>query len=71
VELARYSTEHGWPTDRILPIFPPRLIPNHRRETQAMHVDKSTKLDKVVVGDQVKAYVTDQGHVITLQRQAK
>jgi hypothetical protein len=36
-----------------------------------MHVDKSTKLDKVVVGDQVKAYVADQGHVTTLQRQAK
>jgi preprotein translocase subunit SecD len=33
-----------------------------------IHVDKSTKLDKVVVGDMVKAYVTDQGHTTTLQR---
>ncbi|UVT17437.1 MAG: hypothetical protein H8K04_07830 [Nitrospira sp.] len=33
-----------------------------------IHVDKSTKLDKVVVGDLVKAYVTDQGHTTTLQR---
>jgi hypothetical protein len=33
-----------------------------------LHVDKSTKLDKVVVGDKVKAYVTDQGHTTTLQR---
>ena len=33
--------------------------------------DKSTKLDKVVVGDKVKAYVTEQGHVTTLQRQEK
>lgn len=33
-----------------------------------IHVDKSTKLDKVVVGDKVKAYVTDQGHTTTLQR---
>ena len=36
-----------------------------------VHVDKSTKLDKVVEGDKVKAYVTDEGHVTTLQRQEK
>jgi hypothetical protein len=34
-----------------------------------IHVDKSTKLDKVVVGDTVKAYITDQGHTTTLQRE--
>jgi hypothetical protein len=34
-----------------------------------LHVDQSTKLDKVVVGDKVKAYVTDQGHTTTLQRE--
>ncbi len=33
-----------------------------------IHVDNSTKLDKVVVGDTVKAYITDQGHTTTLQR---
>lgn len=33
-----------------------------------IHVDKSTKLDKVMTGDMVKAYVTDQGHTTTLQR---
>ncbi|HEU4686058.1 MAG TPA: hypothetical protein VFS39_16245 [Nitrospira sp.] len=33
-----------------------------------IHVDKSTKMDKVVIGDHVKAYVTDQGHTTTLQR---
>jgi hypothetical protein len=33
-----------------------------------IHVDKSTKLDKVVVGDKVKAYITDRGHATTLQR---
>jgi hypothetical protein len=33
-----------------------------------IHVDKSTKLDKVVAGDLVKAYVTDKGHTTTLQR---
>jgi hypothetical protein len=33
-----------------------------------LHVDASTKLDKVVKGDRVKAYITDQGHTTTLQR---
>lgn len=33
-----------------------------------IHVDKSTKMDKVVIGDKVKAYVTDKGHTTTLQR---
>ncbi len=33
-----------------------------------IHVDKSTKLDPVRPGDMVKAYVTDQGHTTTLQR---
>ncbi len=39
---------------------------NHR-----VHVDKSTKLDKVMEGDKVKAYITNEGHVTTLQRQEK
>jgi hypothetical protein len=33
-----------------------------------IHVDTTTKLDKAVVGDKVKAYVTDKGHARTLQR---
>ena len=33
-----------------------------------LHVDASTKLDKVVTGDKVKAYITDNGHTTTLQR---
>ena len=37
------------------------------KETK-IHVDKSTKLDKLVVGDKVKAYVTDKGHATTLER---
>ena len=36
-----------------------------------LHVDKSTKLDKVAVGDKVKVFVTKEGHVTTLQRQEK
>ena len=37
------------------------------KETR-LHVDTSTKLDKVVKGDKVKAYLTDKGHATTLQR---
>jgi hypothetical protein len=33
-----------------------------------LHVDASTKLDKVMQGDIVKAYINDQGHITTLQR---
>jgi hypothetical protein len=33
-----------------------------------LHVDKSTKLDKLAVGNKVKAFVTKEGHVTTLQR---
>lgn len=33
-----------------------------------VHVDTSTKLDKVVKGDRVKAYITEKGHATTLQR---
>ena len=33
-----------------------------------LHVDASTKLDKVKQGDRVKAYITDEGHTTTLQR---
>jgi len=35
---------------------------------QKIHVDKSTKLEKVMPGDVVKAYVNDQGHTTTLER---
>ncbi len=34
------------------------VIKNDDGEQVRVHVDKSTKLDKVVVGDKVKAYVT-------------
>lgn len=36
-----------------------------------VHVDSSTKLDKVVKGDRVKAYITEKGHATTLQRLEK
>lgn len=34
-----------------------------------LHVDQSTKLDNVAVGDKIKAYLTDEGHATTLQRE--
>jgi glucokinase len=34
-----------------------------------LHVDQSTKLDKVAVGDKIKAYLTDEGDATTLQRE--
>ncbi|HJT22303.1 MAG TPA: hypothetical protein VJ746_17660 [Nitrospira sp.] len=43
-------------------------IKDNDGKERKIHVDKSTKMDKVVVGDMVKAYVTDQGHTTTLQR---
>ena len=46
-------------------------VQNNDGEQVRVHVDRSTKLDNVVIGDKVKAYVTDQGHVTTLQRQEK
>jgi hypothetical protein len=43
-------------------------IKDNDGKVHKIHVDKSTKLDKVMPGDMVKAYVTDQGHTTTLQR---
>ena len=44
------------------------FIKDTEGEVQRIHVDKSTKSDTVKPGDMVKAYVTDQGHTTTLQR---
>ena len=33
-----------------------------------LHVDASTKMDKVVKGDRVKAYITENAHTTTLMR---
>ena len=33
-----------------------------------LHVDLSTKMGEVKIGDKIKAYVDDSGHVTTLQR---
>ena len=44
------------------------VIKDDNGSVHKIHVDKSTKLDKVVAGDKVNAYVTDKGHTTTLQR---
>jgi hypothetical protein len=44
------------------------FIKDDNGKERKIHVDRSTKLDKVMPGDMVKAYVTDQGHTTTLQR---
>jgi len=33
-----------------------------------VHVDRSTKMDNLIKGDRVKAYITEKGHATTVQR---
>lgn len=37
-------------------------------ETRRVRVDDQTKMDQVAVGDQVKAFVSDDGYASTIQR---
>jgi hypothetical protein len=37
----------------------------------SLHIDHTTKMDKVMPGDKVKAYITEKGHVTTLERLKK
>jgi Cu/Ag efflux protein CusF len=37
-------------------------------ETMRVRVDDQTKMDRVAVGDQVKAYVSEDGYASTIQR---
>jgi len=47
------------------------VIKDENGKEVRVHVDTSTKLDKVVKGDRVKAYITEKGHATTLQRLEK
>jgi hypothetical protein len=47
------------------------VIKDENGKEVRVHVDSSTKLDKVVKGDRVKAYITEKGHATTLQRLEK
>jgi ribosomal protein S1 len=47
------------------------VIEGHDGEQVRVHVDESTKLDRVLVGDKVKAYITRKGHVTALERAEK
>ena len=37
-------------------------------ETRRVRVDDKTKMDQVAIGDQVKAFVSDDGYASTIQR---
>ncbi len=39
-------------------------------ELRRVRVDDRTKMDQVAIGDQVKAYVSDEGYASTIQRVA-
>ena len=39
-------------------------------ESRRVRVDDNTKMDQVAVGDQVKAYVSEDGYASTIQRVA-
>ncbi len=43
-------------------------IRDHDGESRRVRVDDNTKMDQVAVGDQVKAYVTEDGYASTIQR---
>ena len=43
-------------------------IRNDNGESRRVRVDDHTRMDQVAVGDQVKAYVSDDGYASTIQR---
>jgi len=40
-------------------------------ETQRVRVDDHTKMDRVAVGDRVRAYVSEDGYATTIQRESE
>ena len=43
-------------------------IKDNNGESRRIRVDDNTKMDQVAIGDQVKAYVTEDGYASTIQR---
>ena len=43
-------------------------IKDNGGETRRVRVDEQTKMDRVAIGDQVKAYVSEDGYASTIQR---
>ena len=43
-------------------------IKDNAGESRRVRVDDHTKMDQVAIGDQVKAYVTEDGYASTIQR---
>ena len=56
-------------TGRVHDIGPKYVsIKESNGETTRVRVDDQTKMDRVAVGDQVKAYVSEDGYASTIQR---
>jgi len=56
-------------TGRVNDIGPRHVsIKDDAGETRRVRVDDQTKMDHVVIGDQVKAFVSDDGYASTIQR---
>ena len=47
------------------------VIRGHDGEQVRVHVDETSKLDRVMEDDMVRAFITKKGHVMTLQRLEK
>jgi hypothetical protein len=45
-------------------------IKDDKGESRRVRVDDNTKMDQVAVGDQVKAYISEDGYASTIQRVA-
>ena len=43
-------------------------IRDEQAESRRVRVDDETKMDQIAVGDQVKAYVSEDGYASTIQR---
>jgi hypothetical protein len=56
-------------TGRVNDIGPKHVsIKDDMGETRRVRVDDQTKMDRVIIGDQVKAFVSDDGYASTIQR---
>jgi len=56
-------------TGRVNDIGPRHVsIKDDAGETRRVRVDDETKMDQVAIGDQVKAFVSDDGYASTIQR---
>lgn len=61
--------KHDSVTGRVSDLGPRHVsIKDDAGETRRVRVDDQTKMDQVAIGDQVKAFVSDDGYASTIQR---